>query len=234
MKGFTILGHARVGSTWLLRLLNSHPQINMLGEVLHGTGTGKFVEGKHWPVNESNVYDYLNKYYNKEGVNGIKIFFRHINRWGIDKYFADNNVKVISLERNLLDCFVSYKHAEKTSVWGYTEKNKNKRIDYNKHSISIDAKELLKYLNFNTDKRAKYNSLYSNNMIIVRYEDLLHNMKEVMANVLQYLEVDVDVGMHADTLQSSNVYKPLDKITNSDEVVEMLTDTKFEYMLQIN
>ena len=96
-----------------------------------------------------------------------------------------------------------------------------------------DIYDVLSYVAYAVPTKTREERVNSSRNVIFANFDA--NQREFIDFVLKkYLEVGVDVDLHTKTLQTSNVYKPLDKITNSDEVVEMLTGTKFEYMLQIN
>lgn len=157
-----ILGTARVGSNWLMRALQEHPEVAMYGEVLKNDfytrdkGATRVCADVNMKMSEAVskhqsdpilIVDVLRKRARSKGQRfGCKIFYTHV--FGVELlrsgYFRDAVILHMYRE-NILDAFTSLKLARTTGKWMY-EPYGDVRLDF-------DVEE---YMTFRTRLRSDF------------------------------------------------------------------------------
>lgn len=105
MTRFVITGHARTGSSYLLRMLNTHPCVQCLGEV--------FNNPMHGPIlaKISNPVEYLERQFcYQKSHNGFKLLAdqaRQSNLAPVWSHVAKNYKAIILFRRNRLNRYLS-------------------------------------------------------------------------------------------------------------------------------
>lgn len=107
----------RTGSSWLCSLLDSHPQVGCMREIMHRTRyKGKMGSARSY-INET-----LSTI--KKPVKGFKILYHQLRgidntAYAIFKYLVNDvyKCKVIHIVRNELDVYISHRRAVASKIW---------------------------------------------------------------------------------------------------------------------
>lgn|GEM_PF-1934106 len=133
---FSIVSMGRSGSTFLQRLLDSHPEICCLGEMI----------SKHAPYGKLSgvpVKTYVENtlFGTQQGVLGFKMPWDHILDYPeVFGVFRDLGFRLIFLKRvNKLDQFISMKLAQQTGVW-------DSSATYPEQSVDASFEELYRFM----------------------------------------------------------------------------------------
>jgi LPS sulfotransferase NodH len=235
---FFILFPERSGSTHLVNLLNSHPEIDCKHEVFNfkiwpGT-TERVVK---YPSREERRHALVELYQNStKAASGFKFKYpKQIQEYEDVFDFLHKNserVKVIFLYR---------KNRLKTAI---SKQNLNRLIDQNKPHFMTDRtfKEIGKlHLNLEKaknyiDKREKEDALFLQkteefpHRYILPYEALIQNEKKILKEVFQFLGVDSAFKAHS-PLRKITPDKLQDALSNYADVKEAFANTKYEEYL---
>lgn len=226
VKKFVLFLVARVGSTYLTGLLNSHPHILALSEELRD------LEEKGAQVQ----MDWTNQFLtpplvSRHGVRGFNVKLVHlVDPVGFGNYLHESNCKIIHLQRrNRVKAVVSRINGKrlynKTGMWGlFDESNRLPPLEVNLdqfdeyllHREKVD-KELENYVN---NMNLPIASLY--------YEDLLQDKRAFLNNLFSFLEVE-PFEVEGETLKitSDNLR---DVILNFEELRSRYVGTIYEDM----
>ena len=224
-EGYTkmvVLTRSRTGSNWLISLLNSHPDIQIKGEVfdwLRGRNSEEILKDV-FP--ESSEYDCL----------GFKIFYNHPlddedkSVWELLK--KDRSIKVVHLLRkNMLRSFLSHEIAEKNEVWS----SKMGDVSPEDKLVHLDVGKL--YWDFQITEKYIYLSkqfFTFHNHLEVTYEELMDNQDNCIKRVLNFL--GLPFGESTSDMKRQNP-EPLEKlISNYSEVHEKLSSTRYAHFLK--
>jgi LPS sulfotransferase NodH len=245
---FVVLTFPRSGSTWLIEMLDSHPQIAAYDELfLGGVGVQPRAEDQpdfatyleHTPEAARRILlphriAYLRAVYrDRPGIEavGFKLIYGQARaNPGLLHYFALRRVRAIHLIRaNLLEAVISYEFGRMTGVFHRREGD-----EAPKGGISLDAdgiRERLGYMEWAVARGRVWLERFRLPRIEVAYEELLGRRDETLGSVLRFLGVDPGV----DSLDSSLVRvrggSALQLVENADAVRAALTGTRFEWML---
>lgn len=129
---FSIVSMGRSGSTFVERLLASHPDITSLGEAVSPNGPyGQYSNTSTKQFIEHQMFD------DQEGICGFKMPFDWILIYpDVFGAFFDLKFRIIFLSRkNKLDQFISMKLAQKTGVWA-------SNVEYGNARIAVNVDEL--------------------------------------------------------------------------------------------
>lgn len=227
-KKFVIISDSRTGSTLLMQLLNSHPEIFAFGE-----------EFKN--LKDSSCRQIWDKIYRKRPKKikwvGFKLFYFHPSSgndrevWDLIK--QDKEIVIIHLtRRNILRSYVSKQIGLKTRKW--TENiNRPHQIGEEEKKLKLGADEcrenfesISEYIT-ETEKRFK-----DHNIIPVVYEDMDKDKQETMDRIFRELEVtDFKVSTY---MKKQNPEKPKDLILNFSELKKAFSGTKWEYLFKLD
>ncbi|MDA7836629.1 sulfotransferase [Salibacteraceae bacterium] len=232
---FVIFGHARSGSSLLVKLLQSHPNVLCFGELFVRSRIGFSVESFDnfnpdlLEMRDSKPELFLNEYvfspYKKEVHSvGFKLFPEQIDSNEIVwNWLSDNSkLKVIHLERsNRFAAFCSQKMAQKTGKYGINDKNQ--RLN---ETLILDPLECLQYFELREQMEQKGIEFFANHDVLkLDYEDLDHNIDETLAKILNFLGV-AHTGLKTDKLKQE--VRPLTEVVeNYAELKKYFAETKW-------
>lgn len=176
---FAILCTPRTGSTWLHTLLNSHPQIHSLGEVIYeGQSNRPTLEEIYRPQPKSIL------------AVGFKLFYG-ITHEGYQKLtqdvLEDPTIRLIHLIRRDIGAQLkSYRIAEKGKVWSQTGKTTQETHQ------AISEKELAQFsqnLQLARKRIKEEVSSHSQAYLPIAYEDLVEQQEATTRKIMAFLEV---------------------------------------------
>lgn len=163
MTRFAIISMGRSGSTYLSHLLNSHPDVLSLGEL---------VSPHTWYADceDMDIHTYLEqRWFKGADVAGFKMPWQPITKypdvWGV---FWAQGYRLIHLRRrNKLDHFLSVKLAQKNNEW-------SSEVEYPDQSVEIDPNHLLGFINSSTFVDTTLRTMCERgDHLAVDYEDLV-------------------------------------------------------------
>jgi hypothetical protein len=250
---FLLLTAPRTGSTWLVDLLNSHPQITAYGELLLPEGSGALPGGcQDIPYFTASLEErgrprtraghvhrkivFLNELYaERDGIAavGFKLTYRQASlNPGLLPYLSLRRVRVVHLIRtNLLDSVVSFEAAQARRVFHVQRGEPLTRV-----RVRLDADSLLDRLEQHdfsvTRSRARLVTLRFPFMETF-YEELVGSRRdEKLARVLGFLGVPPVVGALESPFVRVNAAPQAELIENYEEVCGVLAGSRFEWMLK--
>lgn len=216
----------RVGSTYLMELMNSHPNIKALGEELHD------LHAKHSDAQLA----WMRKYFTPPLVGRYKVVGFNAKLEQIlepdefAKLMREFNCSVINLQRRnrikgTVSYFVGRKLSESTGMWGLFK-------DENRPSaVFIDLAEFDEHLQTREQLQQeldKYIDELGLPTLFLSYEDLLVKREDVLQQIFTFLNVK-PLPATANTLKITN--DDLRKaILNFDELKAKYIGTKYEKM----
>jgi hypothetical protein len=221
---FVIFAQGRTGSTLLVDLINSHPDIFTYGEIFHKN----VIKNVRNPVRFATGLMVLNK----KSTCGFKVkVYQLINDQKQDpektlKSFANNGWKIIYLHRdNYFLHAISDLRSEKLKVWHELKSNKNSADK----KIHISYEEMIEALEFRERNRIKEEECLRNiEHYSVSYEDDLGNaekQKVFAKDMLQFLGLSETT---LDTKLQKVVKGSLSEvIENYEELEKQLLTTRF-------
>ncbi len=134
MQKFVIIYTGRCGSSLLQTLLDSHPEVVCMGELLH-IGQQFNQSGVH--AKPAEVFDFINQASPNMLALGFKLSLHHFSsdRDAMTKWVGESGSKCIHIKRqNPIDQYVSMSLAQLNDVWQSTGNT------YSKTSFNFDAK----------------------------------------------------------------------------------------------
>jgi LPS sulfotransferase NodH len=250
---FVVLTLARTGSSWLVDLLNSHPQVVAYGELfaLHGREeNGEKYGRQDFPYFESYVrerrrlrtrlrlvaqIDYLNDLTQMSAPSsvGFKLTYKEAALHpGLLTTLTLRRTPVVHLIRsNALDAIVSWEAA------------RNRRIFHLRHGeesppfapVRLDASGLAQQLDWRefavTRMRTRILTLRLP-YVEAFYEELVGpRREEKVAGILEFLGLELPPGLLTSNLRRVSDVPTSAAIENFDEVCDALAGTRFEWML---
>jgi hypothetical protein len=249
---FLVLTAPRTGSTWLVDLLNSHPQVAAYGELLLPEGSGAipggsqdipyftaFLEARGRPRTHAarvrRKLAFLNELYaERDGIAavGFKLTYRQASlNPGLLPYLSLRRVRVVHLIRtNLLDSVVSFEAARARRVFHVQRGEPLTSV-----RVHLDPASLLDRLDQHdfsvTRSRVRLSTLRFP-FIEIFYEELVGSRRdEKLARVLDFLGVRADVGALDSPFVRVNAAPQAELIENYEEVRGVLAGSRFEWML---
>lgn len=220
-KRFIVLSRSRVGSNFLISLLDSHPNIHAEGEIFAR------LDGR-------NYRDVFAKAYGKQPhyikATGFKIFYYHPNDddsndlW--DTLVGSNDIYVIHLKRrNILRTLVSRKIAESQGAWAAKSSkdlgpSAGKAVTFSETELEEDFRQTREWEN-NGDTMFENRPLLS-----VYYEDLAENPDDSLKKVTDLLGLDY-VPLKSN-LKKQNPERLRDLVTNYDDLKSAFAGTEWQ------
>ena len=224
---FIIISRSRTGSTFLIQLLNSHPNIVAQGELfLH--------------LNQKSTIEIWNKifsyYPHKIKYVGFKLFYYHpvdSENKDIWKYILnDKSIKIIHLVRhNMLRTIISRKIANKTSQWHIQDTRDKIKTTEKKVTINIEEciEEFNKIRKWETETR---NYFLNHEFFEISYEDLEFKKDLVLKDLLNFM--NIRFYKTSSNVQKQNTEKLEELIINYTELKTDLEQTEWAYILKEN
>ena len=245
---FVVLTFPRSGSTWLLNMLDSHPQIAAYDELfLGGEGVqpraedqldfASYLERVPQPTRRFRVphrIAYLRSVYRERpgiGAVGFKLVYGQVAaNPGLLQYFAVRRVRAIHLVRaNLLDAVISYEVARETGVF---HRRRGEITPVGTVRLDADAiRERLGYMEWAVARGRIWLERFRLPRVEVAYEELVGRRDETLGTLLRFLDVDARLDSLDSEFERVRGGTTLDLVENADEVRASLSGTRFEWML---
>ncbi len=213
---FVVITRSRSGSTLLMSLLKSHPQVQMYGEeyqYLHGGSS-------------SSLWNQIFGYYPSHiRAVGFKIFYYHPldnNKRDVWQLIQQNpDIKVIHLIReDMLEVHVSRQVAGLSGQWNSQQKKKT--VD----QIELDFEVCLEDFERTSRWIAETNESFGDKMYAVRYEALVQDTPGTMRRLFKYLGIPaIEVSTN---LRKQNQKHIRNLISNFEEVKQKFKGTEWE------
>lgn len=227
-KKFVIISDSRTGSTLLMQLLNSHPNVITKGEEF------KNLKGKSCRQIWNKIF--RNRPRRIKWV-GFKLFYFHpreaSDREVWDFLEKDKDIVIIHLvRRNFFRSYVSKKIGLKTRLW--TENiHKPHQINQEDKKVKLkftDCKENFEKL---TDRiTATENRFKGHKILPIIYEDLDADKQKEMERLFKQLEIPE---MKISTYLKKQNPEPLEELVlNYKEIKENFKGSKWEYVFDLN
>jgi len=230
---FILLGRGRSGSSFLMALLESHPNIKSFGELFHNDSQERIKHSKDAPAidRQDNPVEYLENHIfipyppHIQAV-GFKLFYWHAGagRWRkVWDYLQHPELKVIHLERrNMLNQYLSHRLAARSEVWATPHHKPDRNVTYNQ-PLELDPADCIKKMSIMFKERQEINTLFpANPRLEVVYEDLVADQPAEIRRILEFL------GLEFRELQSPLVKqrrkKKTDLISNYAELKQAFID----------
>lgn len=257
---FCILSTQRSGSTWLTELLNNDPQVVTLGELfLWRNKTNKLstIVPKDYQNQYSStqtmkistptfcdfatsksgvrpwiIFKYLEQfdvYSEKYSAVGFKLMYNQLLlRPEILVKFAIDGYKIIHLVRkNYLDILISKASMKQH---GYVHLKSN--IDT--LPVTLEISSLLQKLSFRefvSITIQKLLNILPNSVLEISYESLCSDKTKAMSHITDFLEIPSKEIEYISSLKKINSGSYHKKITNYEQVKEILEGTRFQNLL---
>lgn len=231
-RSFVILSSARSGSTLLRFLLNGHPKVTCMGELLNRN----YLQNNQLCRASSHVlvnYILASLLPLKLWLpfTGFKLFHEQMEFCNLrfkDILSALLYPPVIVLFReNMLETYTSLQIAFKTDVW-YSEGNtRRERID-------IDWQEFVGYVKALRErwKRSMMDIPMNSKVFFVSYEELTANKDKTMNNIFQFLNLD---NCYVDTTsKKQNSPLLMEKIINYKQIEQLILQNYPNYTITKN
>lgn len=250
MVSFIVFTSPRSGSSWLLDLLDSHPQIAAYAELFlpgdrtapnYGSRDVQRFETKLAPGRPSGGWRlvprrlaYLRRLFAVRpgvGAIGFKLMYEHPPAHpGVLPYLAVRRTRVVHLVRtNSLDQVVSWETATARGLFRV-----HAGEDVPPVRVRLDAATLatrLEKMAQATARARRTLDRYRLPALELTYEQLLHDPKATADLVAQFLGIKADMWQPASTLIPMNTAPRQDVIDNLGEVESALAGTQFSWML---
>jgi LPS sulfotransferase NodH len=251
LRPFVLLSKQRSGSTWLMDLLDSHPQVRVYAELFHASGYGRPRVGRNRDVLYWKSYTALHPA--RTRMEKLRLYFQYLDsevfrprpgnaavgfklmynqaatELGLLAYLCVRGVSVVHLiRRNHLDAILS----EETSLLrGVAHAESGARLD--ELQIELDPLTLLKRLEQRESEIQSASRFLVAEQIPhheVHYEDLVDD-PEALEPIQNFLEVPESESLTSG-LTKLNPTSHRRLISNYDEVREVLTGTRFADLLR--
>lgn len=207
MTPFILLGTARTGSTLVGNALADHPEVLYYGEIFHRQLDRRAAEAARETIglgvrrdlplglpvcrNEDDGQTYLERLFS-QGVGwpavGFKLFYDQARNGPIARVWeylaASKALKIVHLQRNWLETFVSLKRAWQTGTWHSTR-------PLELPPIEVDRGECQEYFETLERAQALVQSLLDTHAVLnVEYADLAPDFPAGMRSICKFLGVD--------------------------------------------
>ncbi|XP_065901581.1 uncharacterized protein [Dysidea avara] len=229
-RSFIILSSARSGSTLLRFLLNGHPKITCLGELLNR----KFLNNHQLCGMSSYVlvnYILASLLPRKLWLpfTGFKLFHEQMEFCNLrfEEILAALLCPpvIVLFRENMLDTYTSLQIAFKTDVW-YSEDESSRE-----ERIEIDWQEFVGYV-ANLRERWKRSMMgipLNAKVFFVSYEELTTNKDRTMNKIFQFLNLE-DCNVET-TAKKQNPLSLREKIINYKQIKELTLQNHFDYTI---
>lgn len=250
---FCVITTQRTGSTWLIDLIDSHPQIKAFEEAFIEVNRKSLVPDKNkrlWtdkvfiPYDEYRkssstvrpwlLFKYLDilETYQSEPHDtiGFKIMYNQIQRYPefLLKIILDKYRVIHLVRRNHIDVLISKAVARQYKVFHTINANSGSK------QVSLDTSSLIRKLDL-YEKMYHLAQIGLNLMPIpvleVSYESLVANQNIILSSIADFLQVDSTCKNFESELKKVNSGSYQEKIANYDEVYKTLENSKYVHLL---
>jgi len=224
-KKFVVIARSRTGSNYLISLLNSHTNVQALGEEFNN-------------LNDDSTQDIYNRIFCRKpyfiNLVGFKLFYNHptdsVDKsiWKILK--EDKSIKIIHLTReNLLRAILSRKIASKTGKW--VEKSTVNHTYVDNKRVYLNDKECFNAFEKIKEFENKTNETFSNHsMFKITYERLVAEEKSKL-ELQNFLELKPQKLLTQLKRQNSEDLKSL--VINYKDLEKKISNSKWKYLLEL-
>ena len=243
---FCIISAGRSGSTLLVTLLDSHPEIKGLGEIFNTRGrdvqnvSDLYIEPFcEYQISNSakrpwltfNYLNSLNNYPIPHKAIGFKLIDIELIRYPeILLRLILDNYKIIHLVReNPLEYYISWAIVRQ-KLAGKTEL----KSDFKLSPVYLNTTEVLNTLRGYERRIKRFKrilKLVPNSIMTITYEDLVENRESIIDLILNFLEIQSqDIELYSDLKKIiEGDYR--EKIANYQQVKEILEVTEFKKLI---
>jgi LPS sulfotransferase NodH len=235
---FMILGRSRVGSTYLMRLLNSHPEAVMYPAVYHSIDAkiGRpYIGDMDAPLalRQKDPVAFLDQYIYRDYPGyiracGFKLFYSHAREASQQPLWSyierSPEIRIIHLQRkSLLRNIVSGLIARKTGRY----------IDYrgtpSSKAISLGTDELRSHFERLRRQQARHRETFRHHQVLdIYYEDLVDDFSVQMRNIQRFLGLSVRLDLSGG-IRRQNPEPIRDLVVNFDELKLYFEGTEWEW-----
>lgn len=233
---FVIIGRPRVGSTLLLTLLRSHPDVYCHREIFNPR---RFLAKHHEEVRRVGAIGFIHQCFDRAGtrVNGIKLMYSHCRRveYGIDDLpevwnylLSDKSIRIIHIKRrNILRSVLSSAIGALENRYAiFRESERNDDI-----TVELDHDTCAAAFSRVSENWRVHDHLFAEHpKIDVFYTDLATCRDEETHRILKFLQVPVQP--LNTTLVRQNPRKASDIIRNFDELAEQFAGTEWAWFFK--
>jgi LPS sulfotransferase NodH len=227
---FVVLGTQRSGTTLLITLLDSHPDVFCADEIFKlNPSKIHHEEFSYRNYKDKKIYEFLEYYFkinNTFKAVGFKLMIDQLKvNPEILEFFKKNNMKIILVEReNTLKIYVSHLIAQRTNIWAFGSPVKQTRISIDPGSIAAELDSINQKKEENRRISLEFDSLK------VIYEKLIAKKEKTVMEILNFLNVNNKVELYS-PLVKINTEELKDIIKNYKEIYGVLKNTKYEKYL---
>lgn len=223
-KHVMVLTRSRTGSNFLLSLLNSHSNINILGELLADLEGGDF---------KTKIHEIYSKQPSYIKVSGFKMFYCHPFPFNEDlteevmNYLAGmKDLHIVHLKRkNILRTLTSRKIALNQNTW--TSRDYKKGQTTETKTVKFTQEELEKDFAMTRKMEEDSDFLFKDHQIVtIYYEDLAENPEKEVKKVLSPLNMEFQP-LKSD-LRKQNPEELSDLISNFHELKDSFSGSEWE------
>jgi LPS sulfotransferase NodH len=244
MRKFVVISTQRTGSTLLIKLLDSHPEVLCAGEIFYPPSGSEYAirryidqslgrSLKNQIARRRLVKEFLDDFYSQQGYSAIGFKFmysqaRHIPRCypSVMRYLEDNHIHVIhGVRNNLLRVVLSRVSSKSSGVYRSTTPVERK-------PIYLPPKALVKELSRLREEGSRWEDrLSSLPYMQVDYESLMSNRGAEEQRILEFVGAEKAAELTSPfTKLAAKGVKEM--IQNYDEVARELCGTEFEWCLE--
>ena len=207
-----IITSARSGSTLLCSALSQHPSIKI----------PPFSNFE--PFAKNTCLQHVKK--TARNFNTFKLL---LNQLKVDRDFNSimflkkKKPKIIFLNRNLFDCFLSFKIAKKTRIWHI----KKKEQKYPNCSIFLNPQQVKIFFDNHTKKANLWKCIFSNcQSIEIQYTDLVRRWNDTLCEVQDFIGIE-----QKKLIKHFRPTNPQGKKSaiNYNDIVSFFHDTKYSH-----
>lgn len=237
---FVVLSKGRCGSTYLMRMLSSHPKIRVSEEILGTYILNKRVKER---IKKLGCVFYLESFLQPligKTCAGVKIlYFSLEKKWQekneslklfkIEEYLRRHkDIKIVHLKRkNKLDVLRSTEVAQITKQWHY---NKSEAIK-NCGKINLSIEECWSFFKEIESQEVYYESLFrEHDTFEVYYEDLIRNPQKTWSDLLKF--ICVNPHRLITKLKKINTLPLSESIENYEELKEFFSKTEYKIFFE--
>jgi len=247
---FVVLSFPRTGSTWLMDMLNSHPEVAAYGELFNVEADELSYASTDMPYFENYLarlpewtrrprflhgMAYLRRLYSdRPGIRavGFKLLYGQAGaNPRLLHLLALRRVRAVHLTRaNLLDALISWKAAQATGVYAVRTEQAATRT-----RVTLNAERLgdrLREQDLAVSRARGRLERLRVPWIEVAYEELVGRKEESLLRILGFLDVHPDVGLLDSGIVRMSRGSSVDLVENLPEVRAALAGTRFEWMLE--
>ncbi len=241
---FVLLCHARTGSNLVLRSLEQHPEIRMLGEVFHPNEASRrenalqvIAKNEYYRTGEDGAAYLEREVFLTDPpppvrACGFKQFFDYARddvhmRASWDYLAAHRELRIIRLtRRNLLESLISLHVAEKTDQWvhpGPLREWRRKDLD----PFVLDSEACRIHFDYRTRKNAWADDVFRDHPTLrLEYEsDLEARFPDAMSRIFEFL--DVAHRPAKPRLRKQRTKTPAQQLANYEELRRYFRDTPY-------